>query len=401
MVSATVDGVPRPDGRLRPLPRPQVRPDRAARLLRPAGGLRRRRARRAAAAGRGLERRAAPRSRGLRDRLAELDRRIDAAEPEALADGRPASRAGRRSTAPQRRAVPPVEARFVRFTIAATNDGIEPCIDELEVYAPDDRAATWRWLRRGEGDGVVGATRTSPSTVAHLNDGRYGNGRSWISNERRPGLGADRAAASGPDRPRRLGPRPRGEVHRPAADPLPHRGVARRPGLADRRRLRGTAGAELPSRPPSAREARSPSATTCAARHRGAGEAGRRSTPARSGRPTPTHLLKRGDSMQTRRGRSPRRPSPAIGPALDLSAPTRRTRAPPVALADWIADPANPLPARVMVNRLWQYHFGQGLVRTPSDFGLNGDRPVAPGAARLAGRRVPGERLATSSPCTG
>ncbi|MFN7921916.1 MAG: PSD1 and planctomycete cytochrome C domain-containing protein [Bryobacteraceae bacterium] len=48
------------------------------------------------------------------------------------------------------------------------------------------------------------------------------------------------------------------------------------------------------------------------------------------------------------------------------------------ALAQWIASRDNPLTARVMVNRIWQHHFGQGLVRTPSDFGRNGDRPTHP-----------------------
>jgi len=48
------------------------------------------------------------------------------------------------------------------------------------------------------------------------------------------------------------------------------------------------------------------------------------------------------------------------------------------ALAEWIASPANPLTARVMVNRIWQHHFGAGLGRTPSDFGMNGDRPSHP-----------------------
>jgi hypothetical protein len=47
-------------------------------------------------------------------------------------------------------------------------------------------------------------------------------------------------------------------------------------------------------------------------------------------------------------------------------------------LADWLARPENPLPARVMVNRIWQHHFGQGLVRTPNDFGERGDRPTHP-----------------------
>jgi len=45
-------------------------------------------------------------------------------------------------------------------------------------------------------------------------------------------------------------------------------------------------------------------------------------------------------------------------------------------LANWIADPANPLTARVFVNRLWQHHFGRGLVTTPNDFGTRGQAPT-------------------------
>jgi hypothetical protein len=47
-------------------------------------------------------------------------------------------------------------------------------------------------------------------------------------------------------------------------------------------------------------------------------------------------------------------------------------------LAEAIASPANPLTARVLVNRIWQQHFGQGLVRTPSNFGVLGERPTHP-----------------------
>jgi hypothetical protein len=47
-------------------------------------------------------------------------------------------------------------------------------------------------------------------------------------------------------------------------------------------------------------------------------------------------------------------------------------------LAEWIASPENPLTARVMVNRIWQHHFGQGLVSTPSDFGKNGGKTMHP-----------------------
>jgi hypothetical protein len=49
-----------------------------------------------------------------------------------------------------------------------------------------------------------------------------------------------------------------------------------------------------------------------------------------------------------------------------------------LALANWITDSRNPLTARVIVNRVWYYHFGTGIVNTPSDFGSNGDRPSHP-----------------------
>ncbi len=48
------------------------------------------------------------------------------------------------------------------------------------------------------------------------------------------------------------------------------------------------------------------------------------------------------------------------------------------ALAEWITHPDNPLTRRTIVNRLWHHHFGQGIVTTPSDFGLGGDRPSHP-----------------------
>ena len=60
-------------------------------------------------------------------------------------------------------------------------------------------------------------------------------------------------------------------------------------------------------------------------------------------------------------------------PELPPDTPDPRTQ-----LAKWITDPDHPLTSRVMVNRIWQYHFGRGIVGTPNDFGRMGFRPTHP-----------------------
>jgi hypothetical protein len=93
-------------------------------------------------------------------------------------------------------------------------------------------------------------------------------------------------------------------------------------------------------------------------------------------RRTPIHVLKRGNTENKGRKVGPRLPGPlAGGPPLELPADALKPR---TALAKRIASPDNPLTARVMVNRLWQYHFGLGLVETSNDFGVNGSPPSHP-----------------------
>ena len=65
-------------------------------------------------------------------------------------------------------------------------------------------------------------------------------------------------------------------------------------------------------------------------------------------------------------------------PRRSCRRPAGRSTGRRLALAQWIASPDNPLTARVLANRIWQHHFGRGIVRSPSNFGLMGDPPTHP-----------------------
>lgn len=102
-----------------------------------------------------------------------------------------------------------------------------------------------------------------------------------------------------------------------------------------------------------------------------------------------THLLRRGDVAQKVEIVSPGYPrvlnrGPSDRTDLQIEPPAERNPATSyrrAALARWLTDfdsGAGPLVARVMVNRLWQHHFGRGIVATPNDFGTVGERPTHP-----------------------
>ena len=91
---------------------------------------------------------------------------------------------------------------------------------------------------------------------------------------------------------------------------------------------------------------------------------------------TPVYLLKRGDLEKKGQRVGPRPPSALV--AADLAELRDDAPAPRAALARWIVASDNPLTARVIVNRVWQFHFGRGLVATANDFGVNGARPSHP-----------------------
>jgi hypothetical protein len=94
----------------------------------------------------------------------------------------------------------------------------------------------------------------------------------------------------------------------------------------------------------------------------------------------PIRLLKKGDPARPGAVVEPGQLSaiPALDKPLTAPPPGVKTTTRRLQLAQWITDPKNPLTARVWVNRVWQYHFGAGLVRTPDNFGFTGEKPTHP-----------------------
>jgi cytochrome c553 len=94
--------------------------------------------------------------------------------------------------------------------------------------------------------------------------------------------------------------------------------------------------------------------------------------------PPAMHVLNRGDTESPKDLVAPAALSAVKTPPAELTDAEASEGARRVALARWLTDPTNPLTARVMVNRLWQNHFGRGIVGTPGDFGVNGEYPSHP-----------------------
>jgi hypothetical protein len=280
-----------------------------------------------------------------------------------------------------------VEARFIRLTILATN-GAEPCIDEIEVLTADDHAN----IALGSAGAKVTASSQLPGfaihQLSHLIDGKYGNENSWISNEKGKGVVTIELSRKakidtvvwGRDRNGKFTDRLATKyVLEVAADQSGWKVVA---NSNDRLPYR-SGKANIPQYWADTEEEKRALASALSERRAVEQElkgldqkyplvyAGVFREPGE-----PTHLLYRGEAMQPRQVVVPGGVA-AILPVLDLAEDTREQRR-RVALADWITDPRNPLTARVIVNRLWQYHFGRGIVQTPSDFGRMGAKPTHP-----------------------
>jgi hypothetical protein len=271
---------------------------------------------------------------------------------------------------------PKTSARFVRFTVLATERGDDPCIDELEIYAGGKNVAL----------ASLGSKATASSEypnsdihrIQHLNDGKVGNSHSWISKESASGwaqiefanVQAIDRVVWGRDRLRRF------------TDRLPSKYKIEVSLDGKEWKLLCTEADRLTRTVTD--DAKSALVQLKAMRNKQKAKQQeidklRSEITIYCGnfkKPEKVHLLKRGDPMQKLDEVSPTAITSLNVPINVKASSTDAERR--LALANWITDPANPLPARVMANRLWHYHFGTGIVNTPSDFGFNGGKPSHP-----------------------
>jgi len=336
-----------------------------------------------------------------RERLSEIDAKLADFEP--LAQTTSINTNELRAAVNARKNVErfgPVTATKLRFTVNQTS-GAEPCIDELEVYTAE---VTSRNIALASAGTRARASSVFPNSdihrLEHINDGKHGNNRSWISNERGKGWVElefpDAVTINrilwGRDREQKFADRLTTDYRiEVAASSNDWRLVA---SSLDRHAYKQGA------REQPAVNIAGPNPEQAEEVKRLVGE--RKEQDARiaelsrssliyggtfAERPEPTHRLHRGDPMQKREAiqagalgivpvKFNFRTQNAEGGTRNTAFSEDQQRR--LALASWIADPVNPLTARVMVNRLWQHHFGEGLVNTPSDFGANGARPTHP-----------------------
>lgn len=280
------------------------------------------------------------------------------------------------------------EVKSVRFEVMATNDGQEPCIDEFQVFTQDNNV----------GLAVDGVEAVPDSTLAgyadhkasHINDGRFGNPNSWISAFKGRGTitltfpkltKINRIVWS---RDAGLVPRfddrvPTSYVISVSTDGKTWETVAtqvgRIPGVTyvhpdEIRKNLDKASIDSLDRAEAAWKStlsKDPVQTSPSAAYTG-----------RFTEPESTYLLARGDVMQRKDVVAPAAPKimEYAGGTCGLEQASESGRR--LAFAKWLTNGKHPTVARVIVNRIWQQHFGRGLVAGPSDFGNMGGAPSHP-----------------------
>jgi hypothetical protein len=278
-----------------------------------------------------------------------------------------------------------VPAKRLRFTIVSTNN-LEPCVDELEVFntAGMNVALTAAGAKATSSGDTMVADRHE---LRFVNDGHYGNSRSWMSNETGKGQvelefaeeqSIDRVVW-GRDREGEFADRLAIDYRIDIAD-----GSGSWKTVADAEdRAKFVLGDEheFPISNKGLSEVDAKEANRLQMERNNlkeqvaAAAIGQAAFAGTFRTPDVIHLLTRGDPEQPKDEISPAVLSELGNVTLPRDAAEQQRR---LALAEWIASPQNLLTARVMVNRIWQGHFGVGLVETANDFGRNGTKPTHP-----------------------
>ncbi|MDB4500395.1 DUF1553 domain-containing protein [bacterium] len=275
-------------------------------------------------------------------------------------------------------------ARFVRFTIEKTTSG-EGCIDELEIFSDNKNIAL----------ASLGAKVTSSGDFIHplhnlpqINDGEYGNPRSWIAKSEQGGWVQIELPEPtlinhirwGRDRTGKIIDRlPIGYRIEAATEQGKWHLIA---NSADRSE-RNSTGATDPSRYEFAGLTASQfkqgkewlSKLTEIKTRLSALNQTDRVYAGSFTQPGPTHRLYRGEADAKREQIAADAIEVFTNLGLSNDTPEQERR---LSLANWIGADDNPLTPRVIANRIWQFQFGAGIVDTPSDFGRNGTPPTHP-----------------------
>jgi mono/diheme cytochrome c family protein len=280
----------------------------------------------------------------------------------------------------------PVDAKYVRMIILESFP-LAPCIDEIEIFSAEELPKN---LAASSAGAIATASSEYPQNdlhkTVHLNDGLYGNSKSWIPADAseswiqielkevtkidrvewardRTGQFTDRLATKYiVEVATELG---QWRVVANSGDRLPKGQKEPKVGIYGESAKRDPQVAKLFQERDSLKSELNRIWPYPERIFAGTFE-----------QPGPTHVLRRGDPMQEEDSVAPAalgHVQPALRMRSNESEQLRRIK-----LAQWIGNRDNPVTARVMANRIWKYHFGRGIVDTPGDFGAMGGRPTHP-----------------------
>jgi mono/diheme cytochrome c family protein len=277
---------------------------------------------------------------------------------------------------------PEFQARKLRFVIEATNSS-QPCIDELEVFSGSANVALATFGTTTAASGSLQGYAIHQ--LKHINDGLHGNSHSWIADKESgwvqltfPKLVAIQRLAWARDKEGQFKDRVPVKYRIEAAG---EDGIWKvLASSADRQPFGGTSTEpeyDFSAATPEDRQILEASYTELRSleKRRLQLNSGISVYAGSFSQPGPIHRLFRGEPNAPRESVTPNAIRFLGDLQLSDATPEQQRR---LAFANWAAADSNPLTARVIVNRLWQWHFGRGLVTTPSDFGLAGTSPSHP-----------------------